>query len=469
MGRRDRRRLPPITRRPPLNPARLRPPTKDRNPPPDATVGSPPCPNPKTTSTRSTITSKQQDHHRCERGGLGRLVDKTYFSKTFSLGLTHSSDYGQPARAIWKVFDDPEAPDDDAQALEEAGTMNLTPAGRKQLTIEVAREAGRVREIRLDKVVHTGGKASLENVLRLDRDAANRFLALVRGIEHIPIEGERGGRVDDAALAEIFNDPQALERLYSRDPEAFRAVIASDASADDLVALEGRRKQVERFRELLEDDDAFEAATADAKGSPERVWQRFLEENPWILGVTLAGQLMTSYDSEKLEQTVAGFNAWQSGKRVDALMRTAGAIRSLVFAEIKHHKTDLMGSDYRKEVWLPSAEVSGGVVQVQQTVHRAVAQIAEGARDVGEDGTDTGALTYAFRPRSYLIVGHLSEMLGEHGGVHHEKHRSFELFRRNLVEPEIVTFDELLARAEWHVLAASGSPASGTDAEASTS
>ncbi len=30
-------------------------------------------------------------------------------------------------------------------------------------------------------------------------------------------------------------------------------------------------------------------------------------------------------------------------------------------------------------------------------------------------------------------------------------HRSFELYRRNLYEPEVITFDELLARAEWHV------------------
>lgn len=39
---------------------------------------------------------------------------------------------------------------------------------------------------------------------------------------------------------------------------------------------------------------------------------------------------------------------------------------------------------------------------------------------------------------------------GEHaaqGGV---------LYRRNLYEPEILTFDELLARAEWHVALAEG-------------
>jgi hypothetical protein len=31
------------------------------------------------------------------------------------------------------------------------------------------------------------------------------------------------------------------------------------------------------------------------------------------------------------------------GKRTDALLRTSGSIRSLVFAEIKHHLTDLLG------------------------------------------------------------------------------------------------------------------------------
>jgi hypothetical protein len=39
--------------------------------------------------------------------------------------------------------------------------------------------------------------------------------------------------------------------------------------------------------------------------------------------------------------------------------------------------------------------------------------------------------------------------------------RSFELFRRNLHEPEVITFDELVARAEWHVETAAQRSASG--------
>ncbi|MFI7227478.1 DUF6571 family protein [Nonomuraea angiospora] len=50
---------------------------------------------------------------------------------------------------------------------------------------------------------------------------------------------------------------------------------------------------------------------------------------------------------------------------------------------------------------------------------------------------------------SFLIIGQLQQLLGQAGGDHQEKIRSFELYRRNTAEPEILTFDELLARAEW--------------------
>jgi hypothetical protein len=53
-----------------------------------------------------------------------------------------------------------------------------------------------------------------------------------------------------------------------------------------------------------------------------------------------------------------------------------------------------------------------------------------------------------------VIVGSLAQLTGDGGGPIPDKVRSFELFRRNLHEPEVLTFDELVARAEWHVEAA---------------
>ena len=47
-----------------------------------------------------------------------------------------------------------------------------------------------------------------------------------------------------------------------------------------------------------------------------------------------------------------------------------------------------------------------------------------------------------------MIAGRLSEFVSDQGGDHVGKARSFELYRRNLQAPDVITFDELLARAE---------------------
>jgi antiviral defense system Shedu protein SduA len=115
---------------------------------------------------------------------------------------------------------------------------------------------------------------------------------------------------------------------------------------------------------------------APEEGGPEPVWQHFLEANPWILGISLAAQLLTSWDANRLEQTVAGASVSGPGKRVDALLETSGRIRALVFAEIKHHRTALLGgTHYRSGSWPPSADLAGAVVQAQQTVDLAVRAI----------------------------------------------------------------------------------------------
>src|SRR5690606_33506274 len=110
----------------------------------------------------------------------------------------------------------------------------------------------------------------------------------------------------------------------------------------------------------LEDDEAFNAA-AYAAGGAERAWQDLFESNPWILGVGLGGQLLTSWNNDKLEQVVSGFSTGGAGKRVDALLKTQGPISSLVLAEIKPHTEELLGPEYRPGCWSPSRAVAGAV------------------------------------------------------------------------------------------------------------
>lgn len=382
----------------------------------------------------------------------GRLPDRIYVHKSFALDMRNSQDHGEIARYIVKVFDDTPREATASDDREEWVIMT-TPAGRKQLKLQVAREAGRVREIVLQKVPTDPANTRLETLLTLDREASARLIDLVRALEYIPVEGDKSVRVDHQMLRDLFADPTAMQEIYVRDPERFRALIQADASADDVIAVAHRREVVRRFKRLLEDSDFFEAAASAYDGKKEKVWQTLLEEEPWILGAGLTGQLLTSWDDDKLEQIVVGFSIGGAGKRADALLRTNGRIRSMVFAEIKHHKTPLLAptvTPYRPDCWAPSSELTGGIVQVQQTVHRATRDIAGRLPDVDEGGTETGEHTYLVRPRCFLIAGSLEQLRGE-TGVHRAKYESFELYRRNLYEPEVITFDELLARAEWHV------------------
>lgn len=388
----------------------------------------------------------------------GRLTTRTYANRSFAAPF--GRDTGYPSRYIYRVFDEMLTEDDPGWDWTNE-VVHTTPGARKQLQLQVARSAGAVRKLRIQKVPTSGDLTRLETVLELDRDQATRLIDMLRALDGIAVEGETSVYVDDQLLRDVFSDPTAIGNLYAREPERFRALIQSDAQAEDVVALQHRRDVVARMREWLLDDDAFDAAAAEARG-PERAWQTLLEDNPWVLGIGLGGQLLTSWNEGQLEQAVVGRSVRGVGKRVDALLRTAGIIRSLAFAEIKHHRTQLIDMEYRAGCWAPSKEVAGAVVQAQQTVHLACRDLGDYFQDTSPDGEVLPSGTFLLRPRSFLIVGTLSQLVGPAGGAISDKFRSFELFRRNLQEPEVITFDELTARAEWHVESATRQTSSST-------
>lgn len=140
---------------------------------------------------------------------------------------------------------------------------------------------------------------------------------------------------------------------------------------------------------------------------------------------------------------------------LDALLRTAGALSAFTFVEIKKPGTPLLRTKpYRSGAWAVSEEVAGGVAQLHATVDGAQNQIGLRQSVTTAEGADTGETIEFCRPRSLLVVGSLEQMIHD-GGVHHPRHRSFEAFRRSIRDPEIVTYDEILYRAQA-VLSTSG-------------
>lgn len=210
-----------------------------------------------------------------------------------------------------------------------------------------------------------------------------------------------------------------------------------------------RKEQVDYFKRLLDDDDFFDTERVKNGGNTEGVWQNFFEKNDWTLGFSMSGILYSSLNDRKLEQVVSGFDFNQSGKRIDALMKSKGYIESFCCVEIKTHKTPLLGTQYRGECWSPSTELMGAISQIQKTVQKLMKNIHEKTEIKDEIGNPTGEVIFNYMPYSFVIIGSLKEFDAGNGRINLPKLSSFELFRKNLKTPEIITFDEIYERVRF--------------------
>ncbi|MCT9001676.1 Shedu immune nuclease family protein [Microbacterium memoriense] len=390
-----------------------------------------------------------------------RVLGRTTIGKSFALRFGPAEDIGAPARTIWQVIAEDDGRSRKIEGEEESVVeLHQSPAGRVQVKARVVKSRGRVAEIRFERSTGRVGKdASLETLLNLDEEASRRLIDLCCAIKGVDPMAEETLKIDEAVMSTVMQNPQALAAIYDRDPERFAAVIQADVSARDVVAIASRKKAIERFEALLSDPAEFSAARQGA--TREAVWQRFFESNPWILGVGLAGQLLTAWDPGKLEQVVAGHSISDVGKRVDAVLSTTGLIRSLVFAEIKLHDDPLLeSSEYRPGTWAPSRAVAGGVAQALVTAARARDDLGAWISARDDAGYRTGEEIFSGSPRSFLVVGTLASLMRE-GHAHSDKVRSFELYRAATTFPEIVTYDEVLARAKWSLDLAESSSSDG--------
>jgi hypothetical protein len=255
------------------------------------------------------------------------------------------------------------------------------------------------------------------------------------------------------ASKEAANLGTALE-AHSKEEvlEAVRVQLEGTLTEADIALLTSRRKKLAVFEKLLTDTAYFDERIVKFGGGPEKVWQVFLERNPWILGYGLLLISCEAYSPEGLEQRTTGNNVFTgAGKRADALMRTRAFVRSLLFVEFKHHRTELLKSTpYRPpDVYAPSGELVGGVAQVQKTAEKALLKADHLWRAHQADG-EAGEIFSTVRPRQVLLIGHQQEF--ESGDtVNVEKMSSFEMYRRSIGDVEVITFDELYQRATFIV------------------
>ena len=166
--------------------------------------------------------------------------------------------------------------------------------------------------------------------------------------------------------------------------------------------------------------------------SNEAFGQQVFNENPYVLSQIFSVPVIFIKD----KAYVGGMNVdKQDAKFVDYLYTTESSNDALL-VEIKTPCTKLLGSKYRKGVFGPSPELAGSIVQVldyRRELARNIKSITDG----------TSHEIDVFNPRCIVIVGNYGEELKDE-----LKRKSFELYRTNSRDVEIVTYDELFKKAE---------------------
>jgi hypothetical protein len=373
---------------------------------------------------------------------FSRRPDKTIVSKSFP------DSTGQRLRIISKVVDGQEG----LAFAKVAGeiVLRVTPSGRYAVKATVLEDDRGIKTLSIQRFSTVSGPMEREQFALVGHEVEN-FLEFVAGIRTLPLDGAGKVHVTDDALRQIVLNKTQAERLFADHQGLFLEIAQREDLQRDLVAVGYRRRQLERFELLLNDEAAIGAERAVLATTAEGVWQAFFEANTWIFGYGLSYQFLSGLDQRKLEQIVRGYDVTGPGKRADALLKTQGAVKSLCFVEIKRHDTPLLATQaYRSGAWPPSTELAGGVAQVQATVQDAVEQIGRTLAPTTANGDPTGELLFNVRPRSFLIAGNMAQF-DTPSGLNQAKVRAFELYRRSTDCPEILTFDELLARARFIV------------------
>ncbi|MGR9465913.1 Shedu immune nuclease family protein [Rhizobium leguminosarum] len=278
-----------------------------------------------------------------------------------------------------------------------------------------------------------------------------KFLTDVKRL-HFPSAGSVNATDND--LEDLLLNPDQARKVMSANPTLLASLARTEVTDEDIIALGYRKQQLRIFKSLLDDTEYFASEASRHPKGGEQVWQNFFEANPWIFGYGLSMIHFGPLDSRKLEQMVRGSSVWGKGKRVDALLKSAARISTACFVEIKRHDTELLTSDaYRGDIWQPSKELTGAIAQVQGTVAAALDNLGLQQPIEDQNGNPTGEVLFSIEPRSFVIAGRLDEF-DTINGINARKFRSFELFRRNLVRPEVVTFDELYERTALIVASA---------------
>ncbi len=275
-------------------------------------------------------------------------------------------------------------------------------------------------------------RRAINNIANLARTAAS---AVKETTAHNILAERVGGPILEPSVGR-----HPLRRLFTA-----AAQDKKELSQDDQIAVIGAlsdhaasiaEEQPEKLAKLYGD---IELVTLEAlikrfegmlgKKLVERRWQEFFNENPFILNMAFGYPVI----KVRGQASVGGRKLSGDGEKITDFLVKNSRTNNAAIIEIKTPQTAILNKKhYRDGIFTPSVDLSGSINQALDQKYQFQKQFAQ-----IKDNTQLYDIE-SYAVNCCLVIGRTPDG--------YDRKKSFELFRRNSKDVEIVTFDELLEK-----------------------
>ncbi|QEC51971.1 uncharacterized protein DUF4263 [Anseongella ginsenosidimutans] len=278
---------------------------------------------------------------------------------------------------------------------------------------------------------------SLDSVFKKNKDEVNTVLInVLSSLFPLDIEKPEASYIPNTIATSLLSWGKSLDEFSSRDKDAIIELFKTLSLKTDFLTVESLAKTKE-----LVDNKYIQGTLKEYKelmklstdgSSLEKKWQNFLKLHNWIFSSIFAQPVILYRD----EAYVGGKTLDnKNGKHNDFLIKNSLS-DNVSFLEIKTHRTKLLEkSAYRgDDVFSATKDVTGSINQVLN-------QRDSFQKEFYSIKVKTKQEFETFNSKCVVLIGCIQELS--------EKQRySFELYRSNSRDVEIITFDELQTKIE---------------------
>lgn len=340
-----------------------------------------------------------------------------------------------------------------------SATLYETNGGRQkiQATVLEAESDVKVPVIYISRINVKAGKIanSGEQQICLYPEVAEKLYHFIGKLKSIDYSNPDSFKITAESLKELQENPVGRSdsyfselRKHPRRAEIIEKLIDEGAiTSKDIVNTSFRKKELRVFKMLIDKGDYWKTYASEndiVDKSEEKVWQSFFEKNEWIFGYGLDYRFQTILQRESHVSDVE-----LNGSNTVIADYLLGDKMFTTFVEVKKPSTQLFATvKNRSNSWRLSNDVVHSVSQILE--QKASGLIKLDKQQYNSSGNPISQKAYD--SKVILIMGHWNQLGESSNELELEiKKKTFELFRNDSRNIEILTYDELFDRAKYIV------------------